>query len=181
MRCKQSVEEKFENIYEKYKNDVYRTSLHITGNAAEAEEITQKIFCKMFEYIEHVDEEYVGPYLVRAAKNMSLNWLRDTKKERDGVHLDDMAESGPMVESVEDTYLQREKEGEIKEFSSELMQRLYEENESWYQCMNLVYGLGISHTAAAKMLGISKSVLYSKIHRAKKWIIKQFGKEYFDL
>lgn len=181
MRCEQSKEERFEELYQKYKNIVYRTSLYYTKNECEAEDITQKIFCRLFEYIERVNDEHMQAYLVRAAKNMSLNWLRDTKKEREGISLDDLAHVLPLAESAEDAYLQREKVVETEEFSSGLMQRLYEENEMWYHIIYLVYGLGVTHEHAAEMLGISKSVLYSKIYRAKKWISKHFDKEYEDL
>lgn len=181
MRCKQSIEEKFEELYLKYKNDVYRTSLRITKNECEAEEITQKIFCKVFEFFEHVDEEQLHAYLVRAATNMSLNWLRDTKREREGVCYEDFAETAPLVESAEATYLEKERKAEEEVLSSELMRRLYEENETWYHAINLVYCLGVSHDHTAKMMGISKSVLYSKIYRAKKWLSKHFDGEYKKL
>ena len=181
MQGNRSKEERFAELYLRYKNIVYRTSLHYTKNACEAEDIMQKIFCRLLEYLDYVNEEKLEGYLVKAAKNMSYNWLRNTKKEREGIEFEDLTDHSVITQSAEELYLQKEKEEDMRVFSSEMMERVREENESWYHIINLIYGLGVSHDDAAKMLGISKSVLYSKLHRAKKWIRKHFYDKFEDL
>lgn len=181
MQCNQTIEERFEELYMKYKNIVYRTSLHYTKNAHEAEDITQKIFCHLFEYLDYVNDDNLEGYLVTTARNLSFNWLRDTKREREGVCFEDLTDDSLKIQSAEHTYLQKEKDENVMEFSSELLRCVYEENESWYHIIYLIYGLGVSCEDAAKMLKISKSVLYSKLYRAKKWIKKHFHEKFKDL
>ena len=83
--------------------------------------------------------------------------------------------------SAEDEYIREEKEQERKQFASEILHKVWEENESWYDILNLIYCLEKSHDEAARELGMSRDVLYNKLYRAKRWLRKHYEQEYNKL
>lgn len=67
----------FHTLYEKYKNPVYGYVLAITHSPHTAEEITQEIFMKLWEYPEKISG-IAEPqhYFFVMARNKTLNYLR---------------------------------------------------------------------------------------------------------
>ncbi len=178
MRGDQCKEERFEKIYRQYKDEVYRISLYYTKNEQESQDITQKVFYKFYLYFDKINPDCIKAYLFRSARNLSYNWLRDTKKELKNETVDAVAEQQVSIHNVEESYLHAEQERDVNRFFSSIMRQLYEENETWYEILNLIYCLELSHDEAAEQLGISKTVLYSKLYRAKQWLRKNFSDEY---
>ena len=103
------------------------------------------------------------------------------KRELSGEYLDVLPEEDVPQYSTEDEYIQDEQKREEKEFVRKLMERLREENESWYDIVNLIYCMEKPHDQVAKELGMTREVLYNKLYRAKKWLRKKFEDEYKKL
>lgn len=181
MEYKESKEEKFEEIYRTFQNDVYKISLYYTKDVHTAQDISQKVFYQFYLHFEDVNPERVQAYLIRAARNLSYNWLRDTKREVNGEHLDVVADEEALRQSVEDDYVKVETKQEAKVLIGNIMEGLRQENESWYEIVNLIFCMEKPHDEVAKELGITRDVLYSKLYRAKKWIQKNFKEEYLKL
>lgn len=181
MQRNRTKDEVFEEIYRTYQNDVYKISLYFTKEEYIAQDIAQKAFYKLYLHFENVNLDSVRSYLLRTARNLSYNWLRDMKRETQGEYIDNIPEERAILLSAEDEYIREEKRKERQEFASEIMQKLWEENESWYDILNLIYCLGKPHDEAARELGISRDVLYSKLYRAKRWIRKHFEEKYMKL
>lgn len=173
-------EEKFDEIYRTYQSDVFKISLYYTNDEYIAQDITQKAFYKLYLHIDNVNLDSVRSYLLRSARNLSFNWLRDRKHEQ-GDYIDNIPEESAILLSAEDEYVEDEKQKERQEFASKILHEVWEENESWYDILNLVYCLEKSHDEAARELGISRDVLYSKLYRAKRWLRKHFEDEYLNL
>lgn len=174
-------EEQFEEIYQTYSHDVYKVSLYFTKDEYIAQDIAQKVFYKLYLHFDNVNLDSVRSYLLRTARNMSYNWLRDMKREYQGEYIDNIPEESAILHSAEDEYIIDEKQREREQFVAKMMQQLWEENESWYDILNLIYCLEKSHEEVAEELGISRDVLYSKLYRAKRWVRKNFEKEYGEL
>ena len=181
MEYKMIKEEKFERIYRTYQNDVYKISLYYTKDSHIAQDISQKVFYQFYLHFDNVNPDSVRAYLIRSARNLSYNWLRDTKREVKGDYLDVLPEEDVPQYSTEDDYIRDEQIREEKEFVRKLMECLREENESWYNIVNLIYCLEKPHDVVAKELGMSREVLYNKLYRAKKWLRKRFENEYNKL
>lgn len=180
MRANVTKEERFEEIYQTHKNDVYKISLYYTKDEYIAQDIAQKTFYKLYLHFDNVNLDSVRSYLLRTARNLSYNWLRDMKHEQ-GDYIDNIPEESAILLSAEDEYIRDEKQKERKKFASEILHKVWEENESWYDVLNLIYCLGKPHDEAARELGISRDVLYSKLYRAKRWLRKHFEDEYMKL
>lgn len=173
-------EEKFEEIYRIYENEVFKISRYYTNDEYTAHDITQKAFCKLFQHFDNVNLDCVRAYLLRTARNLSFNWLRDMKHEQ-GDYIDNIPEESAILHSAEDEYILDESAQERKQFASEILHRVREENESWYDILHLIYIMDKSHDEVARELGMSRDVLYSKLYRAKKWIQRHFEDEYLKL
>lgn len=63
-------------IYERYKDRIYRTALAITRDPAAAEDVLQESFVRLFTHADSLrTDEPVGPWLYRVAVNLSVDWL----------------------------------------------------------------------------------------------------------
>ena len=60
--------ERFENIYQKYADDIYRVSFYLTRQSPIAKDITKRVFESLYKNWEMVDESYIYSYLVRQVK-----------------------------------------------------------------------------------------------------------------
>lgn len=181
MEYKRIKEERFERIYRAYQNDVYKISLYYTKDEHTAQDISQKVFYQFYLHMDGVNSDSIRTYLIRSARNLSYNWLRDMKRQVHGDYLDVVAEEDVPQYSTEDDYIRDEQERERKEFIAMLLERLREENESWYNVVNLIYCLEKPHDTVAKELGMTREVLYNKLYRAKKWLRKKYEDEYKKL
>src|SRR5882672_6213176 len=68
--------QQFEAFMKAYQNMVFSTAVRLTGNEAEAEDISQEVFLKAYERYEDLkDSPTVGGWLKTVARNLSLNHL----------------------------------------------------------------------------------------------------------
>ncbi len=84
MQPKETV---FKALFEQQKNRVYNTVLSLLQNAADAEDVTQEVFVKVFEELEQFrGEAQLQTWIYRIAVNKSLDFLRAQKaKKRSGI------------------------------------------------------------------------------------------------
>ena len=64
-----------ETLYEKYKDQIYRTALAITRDQQAAEDILQDCFLRLHANIDRLDGSVpIAPWLHRVTVNLSYNW-----------------------------------------------------------------------------------------------------------
>jgi RNA polymerase sigma factor (sigma-70 family) len=81
----------FDELYESYSDTVFRTALRVTGNAADAEDVLQSVFLRVYRRRIAIDPaKSPEAYLRRAATNASIDLLRQRTARPDG--------QGPSVE-----------------------------------------------------------------------------------
>lgn len=180
MQYKTTKEKEFDELYQTYRNDVYKISLYYTKDEHIAEDMTQNIFFQIYSHFENVRMDTVRPYLVRITRNICFNWLREHKKDP-SEYIDNVPEEGMLKSSLEEEYIKEEQENEEHSFIARIMEELREENESWYHILHLIYCLEKSHEDVCDELDLTRDVLYSKLYRAKRWIRKKYEKEYMEL
>lgn len=179
MKPKETKEEMFESIYRSYEKDVFRACLHLTMERELAREMTQQTFVNFYEHFDKVEIENVKAYLIRTARNVTYNYYRKTNRER---KLDDDEDKSqteePTVESVEEQYFEDVRKMMRKELSGEILMDLKEQHEEWYDIIYRMFFKGMTHSEVAIELGITKDVLYSRLHRAKLWIQKNYREDF---
>ncbi len=76
--------EAFGELYERYVDRIYSYVYYRTGNAAEAEDLTAKIFMRAMRHMENYDDRGLpfSAWLYRIARNLVANWHRDRSRRR---------------------------------------------------------------------------------------------------
>lgn len=171
----------FEAIYERNAEIVYKTALRYTGNHHTAEELTQNVFVKLYTYMEHINLSAARSWLLVTVKNMAINHKRDGSRE---ILSEELYENGYEEQtsmSLEDEFVKKLHERECREFTDNLFEKLYQENERWYEAVTLVYCLEKPRSEAAEIMGISVDGLYKLLQRAKRWIRKNYEDQFVHL
>lgn len=82
--------EAFSVLYERYVARIYNYIFYRTGSAADAEDLTSKVFYRAFGHIHSYRNTGIpfSAWLYRIAHNLVANWYRDNSRRRE-VPLDD--------------------------------------------------------------------------------------------
>lgn len=166
-----------ETLYQLYEHEVYKTCFHFTKDEHIAKDLTQKTFFRIYDHYENIQPGRMKPYLLRTAKNMTMNFLRDFKRLQDG-QIEDLNDEDLKVLSVEDVYIREEEKELARKLGNDILTRLYKKNIRWYELVVMAYYFEIPQEEIAKRIGVNVDVIYSKLYRAKQWIRKSFQKEY---
>lgn len=88
----------FHQLYEKYAADVYRFAYWLSGNAAEAEDITSETFIRAWTSRKTLKAETLKGYLLTIARNLYLKQLR--KDARHIPLITDYTDGTPSPETI---------------------------------------------------------------------------------
>lgn len=180
MNGKLTKDEMFESIYRSCEEDVYRACLHLTMDEDLACEMTQQAFVNFYERFDTIEVECAKAYLISSAKHLLYNYYRKTSREwKPDENDEELQALEPTVESVEEQYFESVRRMMEKKLSDEILMDLRERHENWYEVIYRLFFLDMTHEEAAADLGITKDILYSRLHRAKLWIQKNY-KENFE-
>ncbi len=167
----------FEEVYEKYVDNVYKTCLFFAKDEHIAKDITHKTFLSFYKHFERVEPEKTRAYLIRTAKNLTMNFLRDFKRLKEG-WIEDINEEDLKILSVEDVYVKNQDIKYARELSNSILEALYKKNQRWYDLVVMAYYFDIPQDDSAERLGVDVDVVYSRLYRAKQWIRKNYKEEY---
>lgn len=145
----------FSALYQKYAHDVLRFALYLSGNRAEAEDITSETFVRAWISPEPIRAETVKGYLFTIARNLYLQSLRKSQRH---VELDE-----EMADRQASPLEQAEQKAEFRAVLAGL-QELPETDRSAV-LMRAVEGLPYEEIARA--LGITLAAVKTKIYRAR--------------
>lgn len=70
------MEMKYRRLVNSHQQRVYSQALRILGNRAEAEDITQEVYEKLWKHISGIDETLAGGWLKRVCDNACFDLLR---------------------------------------------------------------------------------------------------------
>jgi RNA polymerase sigma-70 factor (ECF subfamily) len=88
-RAKAGDAEAFSGLYGLHKRRVYSLCLRMTGNTAEAEDLTQDIFLKIFKSLHTFDRRAnFQTWLVSVSRNLCIDHYRSVRKERETIDRD---------------------------------------------------------------------------------------------
>ncbi|MGN9057257.1 RNA polymerase sigma factor [Bariatricus sp. HCP28S3_A7] len=167
---------KFEEIYIKYKEVVYKTALRYSDyNREISQEMTQEVFVKLCDYPNLLQEEYIGAWLVTSVKNATINCIKKGKYEilsEDGGFIAETANS--TQKSPEDAFLEEFTRDQRNKKAKRILDDLYETNERWYDAVTKSYCLNMPQKEVAEEMGVSIEVLHSVLYRAREWVKKRY-------
>jgi RNA polymerase sigma-70 factor (ECF subfamily) len=156
-----AIPEEFDRVFRAYQGLVFRTAYRITGNAADAEDVSQVVFLRLFRRGRHGEAlENEESYLRRAAINAALDVIRSRQSDRT-VELTDM----PAEPARDDPRALRQMLGkalaQLKPRSAEIFALRFLE--------------GFSNPQIAGMLGMSQVLVAVIVHRTRQQLRKELG------
>ena len=82
-RCQDGDKSAFNELFNRYKNQVYQLAYRFSRNQADAEDISQNAFIRAFKYIHRFDLKYpFYPWLRTIVTNESQTYLGNRKKKQ---------------------------------------------------------------------------------------------------
>ena len=156
-----ALPDEFERVFQAYHGLVFRTAYRITGNAADAEDVSQMVFLRLFRREAGAPIlENEESYLRRAAINAALDVIRSRQSDRT-VELAEL----PAEPAQEDP---RELRQALGRAMAQLKPRPAE-------IFALRFLEGFSNPQIARMLGISQVLVAVIVHRTRQQLRKALG------
>ena len=149
----------FRELYDRHSGEVYVAALRVTGNPADAEDVLQAVFLRVFDSKIRLDATWApGAYLRRAAVNASIDLLR-RKQSRPETELDERRHSDGAG-----LRLAASQEGELllKERLLGALTRLSPESAELFI---LCYLEGYSYDELAELLQVERGTIGSRLYR----------------
>ena len=150
----------FRELYDAHSRGVYLAALRVTGNPADAEDVLQTVFLRVYDTKLTLDATRApGSYLRRAAVNAAIDLLR-RKKSHPETEIDERRaypERGGLrvAPAAEQTLLDKER------LRAALARLSPERAELFVLC----YLEGYSYDELADMLNIERGTVGSRLHR----------------
>ena len=142
-------------MYAKYSPEVFRFVLYLSGNRADAEDITSETFVRAWTAVQPLEMATVKGYLLTIARNLFLQQLRKASRAR------------ALDEDIRDPSPGPELEAEMKASYSAVMARLQQLPELDRVALLMSAFEGVPYGDIARALGISLPAVKMKIHRAR--------------
>lgn len=151
----------FDRVFRAHHGLVFRTAYRITGNAADAEDVSQIVFLRLFRRDPHGDVlENEESYLRRAAINAALDVMRSRQADRT-VELSDL----PAEPAHDDP----------RELRQALGRALAQLKPRPAEIFALRFLEGFSNPQIARMLGISQVLVAVIVHRTRQQLRRELG------
>jgi RNA polymerase sigma-70 factor (ECF subfamily) len=152
----------FQELYEQHSDAVYRTALRVTGNAADAEDVLQNVFLRLLDRKLAVDPDWSPEgYLRRAATNASIDLLR-----RKAASHETAMEDGRDFPAREGTVVLKQR----------LRRALAKLQPAEAELFVLCYLEGYSYDELAKLFGVERGTIASRLFRTRAVLRKDLSK-----
>jgi RNA polymerase sigma-70 factor (ECF subfamily) len=149
-----------EELYETYSKDIYRFACWLSGNSADAEDITSETFIRAWFNYDSTKMETLKAYLMKIARNIYLEMLR---KNQDHAPLEDH-----LPDHQDSVEIKIQLESELKSVWNSL-QALGEEDRTAFI---LRVDHGMSYAEIARILKISETASKVKVHRVRRKLLE---------
>ncbi len=161
----QGRSEAFRELVSRYKRAVYSLCYRMVQNNEEAEDLSQEVFIKVYQYLEKYDESYkFSTWILKIATNTTIDYLR--KKRVDTVPLEEGIESKQEMASAESIYFHQS--------NKELIEKMIKELPEEYRLLIMLYHQqGLSYKEIAENVNIPMSKVKNRLHRARNILKEQ--------
>ncbi|MBQ7338497.1 MAG: RNA polymerase sigma factor [Clostridia bacterium] len=170
-------EHAFETLLSRFESPIFRCVYAILGNRTDAEDVTQEVFIKLWRTLPHYRfQSAFLTYLTKIAHNTAMDFLRANKRRREmttSLYItEDNGEQTPLPIADPDRqsdpvqgYLDAEK-------SAMLHDALLQLPPDARELITLRAVCGHSYREIAAILSLTEGTVKSRLHRAKKILIK---------
>lgn len=152
---------KFEQIYYKYRQDMYAVAFDILKNNADAEDAVQEAFFKIannFTKISQRSGQEIKPYVVIVCRNTALDMYRVNRRIR---------ENNFSIDQYEQQYEIPDKT-DLEAADHELLRSAIKGLPQIYMDVIYLYDyIGFSTKEVAELLSVSVNVVYKRVERGR--------------
>ena len=147
----------FEEIYRQFKGRVFSTAYRMLSNHADAEDVTQDIFVKVFKKLHSFrGEAQLSTWIYRIAVNACLDYRR--KRTR--------TQTLPLIEEAEQV--------SVPLSLGRLVEGLLPRMPAGYREVFVLHDIqGLKHCEIARVLGITDGASKSQLHRARAFLRRE--------
>ncbi|MFH0918509.1 MAG: RNA polymerase sigma factor [Candidatus Omnitrophota bacterium] len=156
----------FEEIYKATSSFVYNVALRVTRNSANAEEVTQDVFMKIYRNLKGFGfRSTFKTWVYRITVNTAINHYRKSyKEEKDRVDYDNVIESLPDNRPAREGINQSDNQARL----NALLDKLSPEHKS---CLILREIEGLSYREISGALNIPMNTVRSRLKRARQALL----------
>jgi RNA polymerase sigma-70 factor, ECF subfamily len=151
-----------DDIYTRYARPVYSLALRILGNTADAEEVTQDVFERVWRHARSFDRGrgQFGSWLLGVTHHVAIDAVRKRQRRPQAVTVDDADRplDSPAPDDVSETTLRNLQAEQIRRALRSLP-------ASQQQAIELAYFNGMSHLEIAAALGDPLGTIKARIRR----------------
>ena len=149
----------FEDLYRQYKAKVFSTAYRMLSNYADAEDVTQDIFVKVFQKLPTFrGDSAVSTWIYRIAVNACLDFRR-RRKRHETVPLNDEAEQVSVGLNL-----------------GRLIEGVIPKMPAGYREVFVLHDIqGLKHEEIGKILGITDGASKSQLHRARAFLRRELA------
>lgn len=162
-RAKNGEEEAFSLLLDKYLNPIYRFVLRLVKEKADADDVIQETFLKVWKNLkQHKSGQSFLPWVYAIARNTSFDLLR----KRKNIHFSDLdSDEGVFSEMITDDMLTREEEVLKKEDAEELTRGVEKLPLRYREVLSLYYGEDMTFDEVSRILGRPLNTVKSQHRR----------------
>jgi RNA polymerase sigma factor (sigma-70 family) len=153
----------FEVLIARYKNLVYGIALNHLKDFHDAEDVCQETFLAAYRSLYRLEEPAkFSRWLYKIAKNQSLRWMRDHRKQDDIISWREISS-----EEITTLAFREESRRKLKQDLRDAVDSLSEKN----RLVTILYYLsGYSYKEIAEFLGIKRSTVDSRLKESRKYL-----------
>lgn len=147
-----------------------------------SEDVVQETFIKMFQHLDYLEDDMVKQWLVVVSGNIAKDYLRKGGKYESCSMSPEILEGhlSGSSESAEECFERKLKQQAARELCRTACNLLYEKNPIWYYVMIDSCLLGMTSEQIGKVLNLSAGNVDVIKSRARSYLRKKIGKEYYD-
>jgi RNA polymerase sigma-70 factor (ECF subfamily) len=161
----------FEQIYKTFSSFVYNVAWRITRNSADAEEVTQDVFMKIYRNLKRFEfRSAFRTWVYRITLNTAINHYRKSRREeKDRVDYESVKGQLASPSSTVEELIQNDNESRLKALLEIL-------NPRQKACLVLREWQGLSYQEIAATLKIPVNTVRSRLKRAREALLARAGK-----
>ncbi len=175
----------FEELVTKFERKVYALALKLTGNQADAEEISQDVFLTIYQKLDGFrGESALSSWIYRVTANASFMKLRDRRKRKSSSYEEGVAAAGDAddLPNVTATYPQGDWSQAADEqlARGQLDEKLKDAIAALPEKFKLIFLLkdvqGLSNEEIGEVVNMSVPAVKSRLHRARLFLREKLQK-----
>lgn len=164
-KAKAGEQEAFESLVKQYLPIIYRYLVRLTGNSANAEDLAQETFLRVWKNLQHFDKEKKFlPWVFRIARNHAYDFFRKRKK----VSFSELPDYEQLwLNNLHDDAPTPSQNAEASEITSEIKRTLHNLSKNEQEILTLHYFENLTTQEISQMLNLPYETVKTRLRRAR--------------